>query len=204
MSGNAIIGDGIYKEKKKTMAQKKWTEFNIHPGMTTWVDMPQQYKNQYFRWEDNVKKKKEKKRKEQESMKKLLKATNLTPIQVQAAKEQLKNEGVGIPAHLSNMMDERFFKKMNDGIVHKGGKRKILLICDVRGWAWWNKSQYLKHYLHDDFNIDIINVIGPGKTHPPIGGYDLWFTYGYSYIQSLGKIPKKKGRSEERPFQVLN
>jgi glycosyltransferase involved in cell wall biosynthesis len=121
-------------------------------------------------------------------------------------KHMIKESKIDIEAHLSNMLDQKFFDKLNKGISHKEGLKKILLISDVRGWAWWNKSQYLRHYLHDEFNIDIINVIGPGAAGVPANGYDLYFTYGYSYVDRLKRIPRNKkmtGVTAHRPENVI-
>lgn len=211
-SGKAKIMSGIYKEvhkerhrknqeireRQKTEEEqmaKKWKDFSIVPGMSTWVDMPDSYKNQYFKYQEKVKKKKESDRKEKRKLKQLTesaKSGKMTPVQLQQVKNMIRDSGVSVDSHFSNMMDDKFFRELNDGIDHKDGLKKILFICDVRGWAWWNKSHYLKHYLHNDFNIDIINVVGPGKSSVPVNGYDLWFTFGYSYIGSLKKIPKEK------------
>ena len=67
-------------------------------------------------------------------------------------------------------------------IEYEGDKPKILLICDVKGWAWWNKSLYLKDHLADEFDIDVVHVLGDGCT--PANRidqmkYDLYFTYGF-------------------------
>lgn len=80
-------------------------------------------------------------------------------------------------------------------IVVNGRKPRILFIADVKGWAWWIKSEYLKQYLSDEFDIEIVCVHSTGcipyhqvnQTH-----YDLYFTYGYSYIDFLYRVPKFK------------
>ena len=48
-------------------------------------------------------------------------------------------------------------KKQNVNVI--GRKPRILFITDVKNWAWWIKSEYLKKYLSEYYNIDIINVI---------------------------------------------
>lgn len=93
--------------------------------------------------------------------------------------------------------------------VHKGYKPKILFISDVKGWAWWNKSLVLKEYLSDEFRIDVKCVLGDGCV--PMNridqtAYDLYFTYGYSYIDFLYKVPKFKkatGITAHRQKSVL-
>jgi glycosyltransferase involved in cell wall biosynthesis len=79
--------------------------------------------------------------------------------------------------------------------INKDSKPKILFISDVKGWAWWNKSLILKKYLSDEFDIDVKAVLGEGST--PANridqtAYDLYFTYGFSYIDFLYRVPKFK------------
>lgn len=74
-------------------------------------------------------------------------------------------------------------------------KPKILFISDVKGWAWWIKSHYIKKYLGDKFDISVAYVVGDGCT--PYNNinqkaYDLYFTWGFSYIDFLHKVPKHK------------
>jgi glycosyltransferase involved in cell wall biosynthesis len=74
-------------------------------------------------------------------------------------------------------------------------KPKILFIADVKGWAWWIKSHYLKKYLSDEFDIDVTCVLGQGcSPYSKIDQlkYDLYFTYGFSYIDFLYRVPKFK------------
>ena len=74
-------------------------------------------------------------------------------------------------------------------------KPRILFISDVKGWAWWIKSHYIKKYLSDEFDIDVTYVLGDGCTPTAKidqGYYDLYFTYGFSYIDFLTKVPKHK------------
>ena len=75
-------------------------------------------------------------------------------------------------------------------------KPKILFISDVKGWAWWIKSEYLKKYLSDEFNIDIKHVVTPYNkidfSKIDQQAYDFYFTYGFSYINFLNRVPKKR------------
>lgn len=168
-----------------------YNEFNIVPGMSTWVDMPSNYKKEYYKHKGKVQKRKEKVRKENKKIEKIVQR-NLTPIELEAVKKALKEDSVKIDGHLSNMLDDKFFNKMNKGIKWNDDFKSVLLISDVRGWAWWNKSHYLKYYLQDEFNIDIISVIGPGAQGINMNKYNLYLTYGYSYIDRLRRIPKNK------------
>jgi glycosyltransferase involved in cell wall biosynthesis len=84
---------------------------------------------------------------------------------------------------------------------------KILFICDVEGWAWHYKSQQLKKHLSDEFIIDIIWLIGPGARAIKPKVYDLYVTFGYSYIDYLKNVsPRKKitGITAHRPHSVLH
>jgi glycosyltransferase involved in cell wall biosynthesis len=74
-------------------------------------------------------------------------------------------------------------------------KPKILIICDVKGWAWWIKSEYLKRYLSEYYDIDIVNVVGNDATpynRIDQNKYDLYFTWGFSYIEFLNQVPLHK------------
>lgn len=92
------------------------------------------------------------------------------------------------PLHVSEHKPKRI--KITDN-----RKPKILFISDVKGWAWWIKSEYLKKYLSDEFDISLVCVVGPGSTpydKVDQSKYDLYFTYGYSYIDFLYRVPKFK------------
>jgi glycosyltransferase involved in cell wall biosynthesis len=74
-------------------------------------------------------------------------------------------------------------------------KPRILFISDVKGWAWWIKSNYIKDYLSDEFDITVKYVVGNGCTpYNKIDQkyYDLYFTFGFSYIDFLNQVPKFK------------
>lgn len=98
-----------------------------------------------------------------------------------------------------------------DSIVRIDGERKpkILLISDVKGWAWWNKSEFLKEYLSDEFNIHITCAIEPQHGgHIEKGKFDLYFTYGYSYVDYVTRkgVPKDKivtGVTAHRPHNTI-
>ena len=88
-----------------------------------------------------------------------------------------------------NFLEERL---MLNGVGELKSRPKILFVCDVKGWAWWIKSHYIKKYLENEFDIDIINVIGNDKKGINPNKYDLYFTFGYSYVNSLKRVPFKK------------
>jgi len=72
-------------------------------------------------------------------------------------------------------------KKTPDQRNIEDRKPRILFMADVKDWAWWIKSQYIKKYLSDEFDIDVICVLGEGATSLKKikeMKYDLYFTYG--------------------------
>lgn len=86
------------------------------------------------------------------------------------------------------------------------GKPKILFISDVKGWAWWNKAKHLEKYLSDEFEIDIIYLLGKGRSTINPNRYDLYVTFGYSYVNHLNQVPFYKritGITAHRPTRIL-
>ncbi len=74
-------------------------------------------------------------------------------------------------------------------------KPKILFMADVKNWAWWIKSKYLEKYLSDEYDIDVVCVVGPGcisHYNIPANDYDLYFTFGYTYVDYILSIPRFK------------
>jgi glycosyltransferase involved in cell wall biosynthesis len=69
-------------------------------------------------------------------------------------------------------------------------KPSVLFVCDTK-WAWYYKSLQIKKHLSDEFDMDIICLLDGDKV---TDGYDLYFTYGYSYIDALVKagVPYEK------------
>jgi len=87
------------------------------------------------------------------------------------------------------------------------GKPKILILCDVHGWAWQIKSSNLNKYLSDEFDITIECIHGIDYNIDPTK-YDLYMTYGYSFVKRMVKagVPKKKritGITAHRPRHML-
>jgi glycosyltransferase involved in cell wall biosynthesis len=101
-----------------------------------------------------------------------------------------KGKNIGMPRNQKDMDT-----KKKHITVPLDYKPKILFICDVMGWAWWIKSHYLKKYLSEDFRIDIKCVLGDGcqpTNRINQNAYDLYFSYGFSYIDFLYRVPKHK------------
>lgn len=75
----------------------------------------------------------------------------------------------------------------------RSGKPKIMLITDVNGWAWSIKSKYIVKYLSDEFDFDIFNFLEDGRrTGIDRSSHDLYFTFGYSYIDKISHIEKNR------------
>uniref|UniRef100_A0A6M3IX95 Putative glycosyltransferase n=1 Tax=viral metagenome TaxID=1070528 RepID=A0A6M3IX95_9ZZZZ len=91
-------------------------------------------------------------------------------------------------------------------IEYKEGKKpNIILISDVKGWAWWYKSEQLKKYLSDEFNFDITSVVDSRK-RIITSKYDLCLTFGYSYVYTILDAPIHKrisGVTAHRPLSIL-
>ena len=97
---------------------------------------------------------------------------------------------------------------INNPIVKNVSSRpKVLFLCDVKGWAWWIKSNFIKKYISDEFDIDILHFIGSGRGKIDPNKYDLYFTFGYSFISKIkGSIPKNRkitGVTAHRPLNVI-
>jgi len=106
----------------------------------------------------------------------------------------------------SNFIDDKFFDSIKYEITDKP-LGKILLISDVRGWAWWNKSNYIKRYLSDEFHFDIINALEVRNNAIDCNKYDLYVTYGYSYITMVRRADISKrvtGITAHRPTEVIS
>jgi glycosyltransferase involved in cell wall biosynthesis len=104
-------------------------------------------------------------------------------------KKPKKGSNIGIPLRHKQ-------EKLKPLSVDPNRKPKILFMTDVKGWAWWIKSEYIKKYLSDEFDIDIKNLLedNGAKLYHTINkqGYDLYFSYGFSYIDFLRGVPKNK------------
>jgi len=105
-------------------------------------------------------------------------------------------------------VDERFIKKRNKKSYFPELRNKIpkvLFVCDVKGWAWWIKSQYIKKYLKPYYDIDVISIIdSPQKIN--YNKYDLYFTFGYSYISRITNAEEERrisGLTAHRPLDIL-
>jgi len=74
-------------------------------------------------------------------------------------------------------------------------KPKILMVADVKGWAWWYKAQQVKKHLANEFDIDIVCVVQEGALPKELASkYDLFFTFAPKYLKMLSNIgvPVKK------------
>ena len=106
--------------------QQEWKEFNIMPGMTTWIDMPKSYKNAYKRHQEKINIKKKKKKTKIEKIQQIVQK-KLTPAQLEQAMKVMESSDIKVDSHLSNMLDDKFFTQMNEGITHKKELRIFFL-----------------------------------------------------------------------------
>ena len=187
---------------------KKYESFNITPGMASWREMPADYKKQYAEYIQIINKNDSHAR-EAELARKLIeienriKSTNVESS-IEMAKKKKKPVTIELERSVSNFIDDKFFNAKKYEIT-KNPIGKILLIPDVKGWAWWNKSQYLKQYLSDEFHFDVTCAL---EGHPTINPNrnDLYVTYGYSYVMMTRVVTKNKrvtGITAHRPIEVL-
>lgn len=85
-------------------------------------------------------------------------------------------------------------------------KPKIVFVVDVEGWAWDIKTKMLKKFLDPYYDIDISYAISGPKRINELNGYDLCFTYGYSYVKKVGSVPIHKrltGITAHRPMSTI-
>lgn len=74
-------------------------------------------------------------------------------------------------------------------IFKRNKKPKILLMCDVKNWAWWYKSKYIQKYLGNEYDIKLWSAQN-NKITKDI--YDLYFTFGPMLMPYLKNIPKER------------
>jgi len=193
------IGSGILNTRKPRVEVNKEKGRNInmiYPGQTVWNGSLQQkvYNVLKFEYESHG---------EKISKEKLVeKANKICNENKKMAIEIARKEFEDIDVKIDKEKAKKEFKK----IVKEKRKPKILLICDVRNWAWWNKSIYLKKYLADEFDIEVMNIHGKGGTGVNKKKYDIYLTYGYSFVNYLNGIPKHKkitGVTAHRPKNMI-
>ena len=210
---------------------RKYDSFQIEPGQTAWHDMPEDYKQQFRKFAKLRDKKRldEADRAEKDAFMEARVAERVAKMEkkffgVKAASSPPKHDFKApkkshtppkrnqrsIDAQACNFIDKRFFEKRKieimKGMKIKENRPRVLLIADVCGWAWWNKSHYLQAYLAEDYDIKVICLIGPEQSGINPRGFDLYVTYGYSYVLRLHQVPKAKrvtGITAHRPLEML-
>lgn len=70
-------------------------------------------------------------------------------------------------------------------------KKKILLLPDVRNWAWGIKSRYIKKYLDNEFDVDI-HYISEKTLNKNNDIYDLYLTYTPVHLSSLRHVDRDR------------
>lgn len=235
--GEEIRSPGPRENKKMT----EYSNFNTEPGMTTWVDMPEAYKQAFYRQHESkkiaVQKAKETKLEQkvrekrlhervEQMEKKLFNKDDISKEDDPDAPKKVYDYGIttshlggkkkkGVSygesdAAVCNFIDTRFFEKkyhqVRKTLTIKSGRPRVLLLSDVCGWAWWNKSHYLRMHLADDYDIEIVCLVGPEARGINRGRFALYVTYGYSYVHHLQGISKNKrvtGMTAHRPLGTL-
>jgi len=117
---------------------------------------------------------------------------------------RIKGEDQLAGKKVCNFIWNNYQEKLLEKARKEVGKPKILMICDVKNWAWWNKSEYIKKYLSDDFDIDLMAALENGKIDET--KYDFYFTFGFSYIDILKKVSffkKITGVTAHRPLPMI-
>jgi len=235
MTAVGRIGSGIVVDGNKGNEMAKTyddTQMTVEPGMTLWVDMPESYKKAWREY--NKRKKQEAARRQEEAILKKLRGLELEervremekrlfaktesktpctapdpnyPVTSKKKKRMLKST---MDHSVCNFIDARFFdikrKEVDKTLIKKASRPSVLLIADVAGWAWWNKSKYLQMYLADEYVIDVICLLGPESRGINTRRYDLYVTYGYSYIRYLDLVPQPKrvtGMTAHRPLKMI-
>ncbi len=195
--GGSIISGLANNKPKIEVNKKKGKNINmIYPGETIWQGSLQQkvynvLKNEYESHGESY-----------DKNELIERANKICSDNKQKALEIAKKEFDEKNIKINKEIAKKDFKK----IIEEKRKPKILLICDVRNWAWWNKSMYLKKYLSDEFDFDIINIHGKGRRGVDKKKYDIYLTYGYSFVNYLNGIPKHKritGVTAHRPKNMI-
>jgi len=69
-----------------------------------------------------------------------------------------------------------------------GGRPKILMMADVRNWAWDRKAQELKTWLADKYDLDIFYIFEDGRDMSALirsGSFDIFFTFEPNCMKRL-------------------
>lgn len=70
-------------------------------------------------------------------------------------------------------------------------RKKILLMADVKSWAWGIKSRYIKKYLDDEFDIEI-RYLDDGDPVPKEDRHDLYLTFCTNHLTHIERFPMGK------------
>jgi glycosyltransferase involved in cell wall biosynthesis len=68
--------------------------------------------------------------------------------------------------------------------------RKILILCDVIGWAWDIKAKQIKKHLSDEFDITLQYRSHSEKIDR--SGYDIYFTFECNHVHLMDGVPAEK------------
>lgn len=70
-------------------------------------------------------------------------------------------------------------------------KPKIMLLSDVDNWAWSRKCTEIKRNLSDEFDFNIIHLL-KNRSGFNVSEYDLYFTFGWSYVGNIRGVPMER------------
>lgn len=70
-------------------------------------------------------------------------------------------------------------------------KPRILIVVDVEGWAWDNKTKQIIKHLKDDYDFSVIYRKSP---HDVVAEreFDIFFTFDCPYIGLFSNVPREK------------
>jgi len=69
--------------------------------------------------------------------------------------------------------------------------KKIMLLVDVKTWAWGIKSRYIKKYLSDEFDVEI-RYLDDGDPVPKEDTHDIYVTFWPRHISHIERFPVEK------------
>jgi glycosyltransferase involved in cell wall biosynthesis len=102
-----------------------------------------------------------------------------------------KSEKVKLEPVVNPKAPPKISKKSDVDVWPGNDKPRIVCVSDVKGWAWWIKSQYLIKHLSDDFNFMVIAAQEQTTNWKNLEA-DLYITFGWDYFHRLGNVDKKR------------
>ena len=69
--------------------------------------------------------------------------------------------------------------------------KKIMLLVDVKSWAWGIKARYIQKYLNGNFSVDI-RYMDDGDPVPREDTHDLYVTFWTRHLSHIERFPIEK------------